>query len=116
MWMQKNISIKSISRGFHIITDQVTDQIPEIKTIKIGILHLFIKHTSASLTINENADKTVRNDFEKHFNEMVFQTIIQRNVKLSEAPSYGENIISYDASSKGAENYLSLAHELIQKN
>ena len=71
MWIQKNISIKSISRGFHIITDQVTDQIPEIKTIKIGILHLFIKHTSASLTINENADKTVRNDFEKHFNEMV---------------------------------------------
>ena len=71
MWMQKNISIKSISRGFHIITNQVTDQIPEIKTIKIGILHLFIKHTSASLTINENADKTVRNDFEKHFNEMV---------------------------------------------
>ena len=69
--MQNNISIKSISRGFHIITDQVTDQIPEIKTIKIGILHLFIKHTSASLTINENADKTVRNDFEKHFNEMV---------------------------------------------
>ncbi len=71
MWMQKNISIKSISRGFHIITDQVTDQIPEIKTIKIGILHLFIKHTSASLTINENADRTVRNDFEEHFNEMV---------------------------------------------
>lgn len=71
MWMQKNISIKSVSRGFHIITDQVTEQIPEIKTIKIGILHLFIKHTSASLTINENADKTVRNDFEEHFNEMV---------------------------------------------
>ncbi|RPH05466.1 MAG: YjbQ family protein [bacterium TMED46] len=71
MWMQKNISIKSISRGFHIITNQVTDQIPEIKTIKIGVLHLFIKHTSASLTINENADKTVRNDFEEHFNEMV---------------------------------------------
>jgi chromosome partitioning protein len=47
---------------------------------------------------------------------MVFQTIIQRNVKLSEAPSYGENIISYDASSKGAENYLSLAQEIIQKN
>ena len=71
MWMQKNINIKSISRGFHIITDQVIDQIPEIKSINIGILHLFIKHTSASLTINENADKTVRNEFEKHFNEMV---------------------------------------------
>mgnify|MGYP001302235909 FL=1 len=71
MWMQKNINIKSISRGFHIITDEVIDQIPEIKSINIGILHLFIKHTSASLTINENADKTVRNDFEEHFNEMV---------------------------------------------
>ena len=71
MWMQKNINIKSISRGFHIITDQVINQIPEIKSINIGILHLFIKHTSASLTINENADKTVRNDFEEHFNEMV---------------------------------------------
>ena len=71
MWMQKNINIKSISRGFHIITDQVINQIPEIKSINIGILHLFIKHTSASLTINENADRTVRNDFEEHFNEMV---------------------------------------------
>ena len=71
MWMQKNINIDSKSRGFHIITQQVIDQIPEIKSINIGILHLFIKHTSASLTINENADKTVRNDFEKHFNELV---------------------------------------------
>ena len=71
MWMQKNINIESSSRGFHIITEQVIDQIPEIKSINIGILHLFIKHTSASLTINENADKTVRNDFEKHFNELV---------------------------------------------
>lgn len=52
----------------------------------------------------------------KHFDEMVFKTIIQRNVRLSEAPSYGESIISYDASSKGANNYLSLAEELIQKN
>lgn len=52
----------------------------------------------------------------KHFGEMVFDTVIQRNVRLSEAPSYGESIISYDASSKGAENYLSLASELILKN
>ena len=71
MWLQKDINIESRSRGFHIITEQVIDQIPEIKSINIGILHLFIKHTSASLTINENADKTVRNDFEKHFNELV---------------------------------------------
>ena len=52
----------------------------------------------------------------KHFNEMVFKTIIQRNVRLSEAPSFGESIISYDADSKGANNYLSLANELITKN
>jgi len=55
-------------------------------------------------------------EVQKHFNDMVFQTIIQRNVRLSEAPSYGENIINYDASSKGATNYLSLAKELIIKN
>ncbi|MDC7998923.1 ParA family protein [Gilvibacter sediminis] len=52
----------------------------------------------------------------KHFDQMVFETIIQRNVRLSEAPSYGESIISYDAGSKGANNYLSLAQELIEKN
>jgi chromosome partitioning protein len=55
-------------------------------------------------------------EVQKHFNDMVFQTIIQRNVRLSEAPSYGENIIKYDASSKGATNYLSLAKEIINKN
>ena len=52
----------------------------------------------------------------KHFEEMVFKTIIQRNVKLSEAPSYGESIITFDATSKGASNYLALAEELIQRN
>ena len=55
-------------------------------------------------------------EVKKHFDEMVFETIIQRNVRLSEAPSYGESIISYDAGSKGANNYLSLAQELIEKN
>jgi len=55
-------------------------------------------------------------EVQKHFDAMVFKTIIQRNVRLSEAPSYGESIISYDAGSKGANNYLSLAHELIEKN
>ncbi len=58
----------------------------------------------------------VVDEVKKHFDEMVFQTIIQRNVRLSEAPSYGESIISYDAGSKGANNYLSLANELIEKN
>jgi chromosome partitioning protein len=55
-------------------------------------------------------------EVQKHFNDMVFQTIIQRNVRLGEAPSYGESIINYDASSKGASNYLSLAEEVITKN
>ena len=52
----------------------------------------------------------------KHFNDMVFETIIQRNVRLSEAPSFGESIINFDVSSKGAANYLSLAKEIIKKN
>lgn len=55
-------------------------------------------------------------EVKKHFDEMVFNTIIQRNVRLSEAPSYGESIINYDASSRGANNYLSLAEEIIKKN
>ena len=71
MWIQKTFSIPSQSRGFHIITDEVLRNIEEIKNIKTGILHLFIKHTSASLTINEDADPTVRVDFESHFNQIV---------------------------------------------
>ena len=55
-------------------------------------------------------------EVKKHFSDMVFKTIIQRNVRLSEAPSYGESIINYDAGSKGASNYLSLAEEIIKKN
>ena len=68
MWIQKKISLTPRSRGFHIITDNILENIPELKDIKAGILQLFIKHTSASLTINENADPTVRIDFESHFN------------------------------------------------
>ena len=68
MWIQKTITLSPKSRGFHIITDDVLKNIPELKDLKTGILQLFIKHTSASLTINENADPTVRTDFESHFN------------------------------------------------
>ena len=68
MWIQKTITLSPKSRGFHIITHDVLENIPEIKDFKTGILQLFIKHTSASLTINENADPTVRTDFESHFN------------------------------------------------
>jgi secondary thiamine-phosphate synthase enzyme len=68
VWIQKTITLSPKSRGFHIITHDVLENIPELKDFKTGILQLFIKHTSASLTINENADPTVRTDFESHFN------------------------------------------------
>ena len=58
----------------------------------------------------------VVNEVKKHFQNMVFKTIIQRNIRLGEAPSYGESIIAYDATSKGAVNYLNLAHEILKKN
>ncbi len=58
-------------RGFHLITEEVTDAMPQIKTLKTGMCQVFIQHTSASLTINENADYTVRKDFEMYFNKTV---------------------------------------------
>ena len=71
MWYQKEIVIKNKTRGFHLITKEITQNFPELNKISIGLLHLFIKHTSASLTINENYSQPVRNDFETHFNRMV---------------------------------------------
>jgi len=68
---QKELKLKPFSRGFHLITSNVLDAMSEIKAINMGQLHVFIKHTSASLTLNENADYTVRDDFERHFNVMV---------------------------------------------
>ena len=68
---QKEIHLQTLKRGFHLMTDEILAQLPEIKNIQIGQLQVFIKHTSASLTINENADFTVRTDFESHFNKMV---------------------------------------------
>lgn len=68
---QKEIKLKSRSRGFHLVTDEIVSQFPELKELKTGFLQVFIKHTSAGLTINENADPTVREDFESHFNKMV---------------------------------------------
>jgi len=70
-FFQKEIKLQPHSRGFHLITNEVLNAITEINEIKIGQLQVFIKHTSASLTINENADPTVRLDFESHINEMV---------------------------------------------
>lgn len=71
VYLQREISLPQMRRGFHLITSTITRSLPEIKDIRAGQLHVFIKHTSAGLTINENADPTVRQDFESHFNRMV---------------------------------------------
>ncbi|MES2674503.1 MAG: secondary thiamine-phosphate synthase enzyme YjbQ [Pseudomonadota bacterium] len=71
MWLQKEIRLKEKPRGFHLITKEILQQFPEVSGVTIGMLNVFIKHTSASLTINENADATVREDFESFFNRAV---------------------------------------------
>ncbi len=70
-WFQKEIRLKTRPRGMHLITDELTTLIPEIRRISVGIAHFFIKHTSASLTINENADPSVRQDLEAHLNQTI---------------------------------------------
>ena len=71
MWIQKDIILPQYSRGFHIITDEIIGSISELKDLSVGIIHIFIKHTSASLAINEGADPAVRIDFETFFNKSV---------------------------------------------
>ena len=73
MWIQKEIQLPKKPRGFHLITNEITKNLPELQTVSIGIINIFIKHTSASLTINENADPTVRLDFESYFNRAVVE-------------------------------------------
>ncbi len=86
--------------------------VQKIHNNKLDIEGLLLTMYDARLRLSNQVVEEVQ----KHFDEMVFKTIIQRNVRLSEAPSYGESIINYDAASKGATNYLSLAHEIIKKN
>ena len=71
MWLQREFQFQSKARGFHLVTHEVLAAIPEIKRFQIGLLHLFIQHTSASLTVNENADPDVRVDMETYFNRIV---------------------------------------------
>ncbi|GAA4309612.1 secondary thiamine-phosphate synthase enzyme YjbQ [Nibribacter koreensis] len=70
-WFQKSIRLPAVKRGFHLITDLLEAQLPELEDFDLGLAHVFIQHTSAGLCINENADPTVRHDFEQHFNKMV---------------------------------------------
>jgi len=67
-WFQKEILLSSYPRGFHLITREILEQLPEIRNYRVGLAHIFIQHTSASLALNENADPTVRGDMERHFN------------------------------------------------
>ncbi len=71
MWAQHDIDLRPRSRGFHLITDEVVSAVPEIGQLGVGLMHLLIRHTSASLTLNENASAAVRRDFESWFSDAV---------------------------------------------
>ena len=71
MWLQREISLRARPRGFHLVTDEVLGALPELRELRVGLAHLFIRHTSASLTLNENASPDVRDDFESWFDAAV---------------------------------------------
>jgi secondary thiamine-phosphate synthase enzyme len=71
MWVQREITLRPRPRGFHLVTDEVESAVPELREVCVGIAHLFIRHTSASLTLNENASPDVRRDFESYFDDAV---------------------------------------------
>ncbi|UTW13501.1 secondary thiamine-phosphate synthase enzyme YjbQ [Marinobacterium rhizophilum] len=71
MWIRKEIQLSPRARGFHLITQDIERELPELQRLRVGLLHLFIKHSSASLAINENADPDVRRDFEAFFHQLV---------------------------------------------
>lgn len=73
MWQQRIISLRPRERGFHLVTEDVLAALPELARMRVGLLHLCLQHTSASLTVNENADPAVRRDFERFFNRLVPQ-------------------------------------------
>ena len=70
-WLQKTFTLSRCRRGFHLVTGEIEQQVPELGDFKVGIAQVFIHHTSASLTLNENADPTVRADFESHFETQI---------------------------------------------
>ncbi|HEX8427939.1 secondary thiamine-phosphate synthase enzyme YjbQ [Hymenobacter sp.] len=71
LYIQKRLRLPAVRRGFHLVTDLLVAELPELERIRVGTAHFFIQHTSASLSINENADPTVRIDFESYFNQAV---------------------------------------------
>jgi len=71
MWIQRELTLESRPRGFHLVTREIEEAVPELGDLAVGIATIFIKHTSASLTLNENASPDVRRDFESWANEAV---------------------------------------------
>ena len=71
MWHQRELRLRARPRGFHLITDEVVDGVPELREVGVGLAHLFLRHTSASLTLNENASPDVRRDFAAWFDDAV---------------------------------------------
>ena len=71
MWAQRQITLRPRPRGFHLVTSEIEDGVPELRELQVGLAHLFIRHTSASLTLNENASPDVRHDFESWFDAAV---------------------------------------------
>jgi len=71
MWLQREISLRARPRGFHLVTEEVVGELPELRDLRVGLCHLFIRHTSASLTLNENASPDVRRDFRTWFDRAV---------------------------------------------
>ncbi|MEY4589863.1 MAG: hypothetical protein RL497_1939 [Pseudomonadota bacterium] len=71
MWHSQHISLKARPRGFHLVTAEITAALPQLMQVRVGLLHIFIQHTSASLCINENADPSVRRDFLSVFNQLI---------------------------------------------
>ena len=70
-YFQKEMSLTAKSRGFHLVTQEILEQLPELRNFSVGLAHIFIQHTSASLSLNENADPSVRQDMESYFNRAV---------------------------------------------
>jgi secondary thiamine-phosphate synthase enzyme len=70
MWFQKKIRLPALTPGFHLITDLLVSELPELERLSVGLAHFFLLHTSASLSLNENADPTVRHDFREYLNRL----------------------------------------------
>ena len=74
MWLQRQITLRPRERGFHLVTREIVDAVPELADLRVGLAHVFIRHTSASLTLNENASPDVRRDFETWFSKAVSES------------------------------------------